>query len=304
MGLFGSGRAKRQNERDAAIAHYEAIAAQAGNAAEAEGASGRWDDALLMSEVSLKAVLALAQLEPGDPRHVHGEAATLYFHASALGRNGRVAEAVAAADRAAALYRRLRPQSPARYDGLISDAEERGERWRAELAGTAAGTPGDELAGLLRSAADGLLAGQPVSPEVARGLSSVPGITPVGAGSARAELAQFHATLADHLSAEVPGEAGTVRRLRLRAHQLFAEASEAQETEMRYGFADYGTDWARTLLVLAREDRESGDTSSLREHCGWLAGVLGQLRPHMLVDRPTAALVAEADAFLQEVGSW
>ncbi|GHH75212.1 hypothetical protein [Promicromonospora soli] len=303
MGLFGRGRARRQSEHDVAIAHYEAMAAQAGNAAEAEGASGRWDDALMLSEVSLKAVAALAQLEPGDPRHLHGEAASLYFHASALGRNGRVADAVDAADRAAALYRRLRPQNPARYDVLIADAEERGERWRAELAGTAASEPEDDIVDLLRSAADRLLGGQPVSPEVASGLSAL-GITLTGAGSGRAGLARTNFTLADHMSAKAPDEALTIRQLRLRAHQLFAEGSEAQEAEMRIGFGDYGTDWARTLLVLARQDQESGDTSSLQEHCGWLAGVLGQLRPYTLVDGPTAALVQEADAFLQEAGSW
>ncbi|MCF4121420.1 hypothetical protein L1785_10550 [Antribacter sp. KLBMP9083] len=303
MGLFGRGRPKRQNGHDEAIAHYEAMVAQAGAAAEAEGASGRWDDALMLSEVSLKAVLALQRLEPGDPRHLHGEAATQYFHASALGRNGRVAEAVAAADRAAALYRLLRPQSPARYDQLIADAEGRGERWRAELAGTVAGAPADDIADILGSAAVRLLEGQPLSPEEARGLSAV-GITAAGAGSARVELARTHLTLADHLSAEAPDEAWTVRQLRLHAHDLFAEASEAQETEMRYRFGDYGTDWARTLLVLARQDHESGDTSSLQDHCGWLAGVLGQLRPYTLVDGPTAELVQEADMFLQGVGSW
>jgi tetratricopeptide (TPR) repeat protein len=303
MGLFGRGRARRQNEHDVAIAHYEAMAAQAGNAAEAEGASGRWDDALMLSEVSLKAVAALAQLEPGDPRHLHGEAASLYFHASALGRNGRVAEAVDAADRAAALYRRLRPQNPARYDQLIADAEERGERWRAELAGTAASEPEGDIVDLLRSAADRLLGGQSVSPEVASGLSAL-GVTLNGAGSGRAGLARTSFTLADHMSAKAPDEALTIRQLRLRAHQLFAEGSETQEAEMRIGFGDYGTDWARTLLVLARQDQESGDTSSLQEHCGWLAGVLGQLRPYTLVDGPTAALVQEADAFLQGVDGW
>ncbi|MFC8798729.1 hypothetical protein ACFT2C_13425 [Promicromonospora sp. NPDC057138] len=313
MGLFGRGRAERQSQHDVAIAQYEAIATQAGAQAESEGASGRWDDALVLSEVSLQAVLAMARLEPGDPRHLHGEAATQYFHASALGRNGRVAEALAAADRAAALYRQLRPQSPARYDQLIADAEARGERWRAELAGTVAGAreqagtvaaaPEDDIADILESAALRLLAGQPLSPEEARGLSAV-GITPAGPGSARVELARFQIALADHLSAEGPDEAGIVRELRLRAHDLFAEASEAQETEMRYGFADYGTDWARTLLVLARQDQESGDTSFLEEHCGWLAGVLGQLRPYTLVDGSTAALAQEADAFLHEVDTW
>jgi hypothetical protein len=315
-GLFGRGGAKRQYGHEATIAQYEAIAAQAGVAAEAEGAAGRWADALTLSEVSLKAVLAMAQLEPGDPRHLHGEAASLYFHASALGRNGRGAEAVAAADRAAELYRRLRPQNPAKYDRLIADAEGRGERWRAELAGPAAGAPAapvadapvagapeDDLADILGFAAIRLLEGQPLSPEEARGLSAV-GITPAGAGSARVELARFHNTLADHLSAEDPDEAWTVRQLRLLAHDLVAESSETQEIAMRYGFGDCGTDWARTLLLLARQDHESGDTSSLQEHCGWLAGVLGQLRPYTLVSGPTAALAQEADAILQEVGDW
>lgn len=321
MGLFGRGKAKRLYGRDATIAQYEAMVAEAGTAAEREGAAGRWADALTFSDVSLQAVLALAQFEPGDPRHVHGEAATLYFHASALGRNGRVDEAIAAADRAAELYRRLRPQNPAKYDQLIADAEGRGERWRAELAGPVVdapaggapveGVPEEDLAGVLDSTeilglvALRLMDERPLSPGEARGLSEL-GITPVGAGSARAELARFHNTIADRLSVEDPDDDWTVRQLRVHAHDLFVESSEAQEMEMRTGFGDYGTEWARTLLFLAKSEHESDDDDTywLQEYCGWLAGVLGQLRPYTLVSGPTAELVQEADAFLQEVGDW
>lgn len=332
MGLFGRGKPKRLYGREATIAQYEAMVAEAGTAAEREAAAGRWADALTFSDVSLQAVMALAQFEPGDPRHVHGEAATLYFHASALGRNGRVDEAIAAADRAAELYRRLRPQNPEKYDQLAADADGRAERWRAVLAGgavdaptteaPAAAAPEEDVADTYDSAVEilgdvalSLITERPLSPKEARGLSAI-GITPVGAGSTRARLARFHNTIADRLSVEDPDDDGrvqglrvdwTVQGLRVQAHDLFVEASEAQEMEMRTGIGDYGLEWARTLLFLAKGERESADdddTYLLEEYCGWLAGVLGQLRPYTIVDGPTAELVQEADAFLQEVGDW
>jgi hypothetical protein len=320
MGLFGRGKAKPLYGRAATIAQYEAMVAEAGTAAEREAVAGRWADALTFSDISLQAVLALAQFEPGDLRHVHGEAATLYFHASVLGRNGRVDEAIAAADRAAELYRLLRPQNPAKYDQLAADADGRAERWRAELAGhaapaveaPAAAAPEEDVADTYDSAAEilgdvalRLLDESPLSPEEARGLLAI-GIAPVGADSTHARRARFHNTIADRLSVEDPDDDWTVERLRGHAHDFFVKSSEAQETEMRTGFGDYGLEWARTLLFLAKGERESddADTDLLEEYCGWLAGVLGQLRPHAIVDGPTAELVQEADAFLQEVGDW
>jgi hypothetical protein len=322
MGLFGRGKAKDPYGREALIAQNEAIVAEAGTAAEREAAAGRWADALTFSDISLHAVRTLARFEPGDPRHVHGEAATLYFHASVLGRNGRVDEAIAAADRAAALYRQLQPHNPAKYDQLVADADGRAERWRAELAGDAVDAPATEapavaapkegLADTSRSAAEilgdvalRLLDESPLSPEEARGLSAI-GITPVGADSTHARQARFHNTVADRLSVEDPEDDWTVERLRGHAHELFVKSSEAQEMEMRTGFGDYGLEWARTLLFLAKGERESDDddTYFLQEYCGWLAGVLGQLRPYTIVDGPTAELVQEADAFLQEVVDW
>lgn len=173
----------------------------------------------------------------------------------------------------------------------------------------------DSAAELLGDVALSLVTERPLSPKEARGLSSI-GITPVGAGSTHARLARFHNTIADRLSVEDPDDDGrvqglrvdwTVQELRVHAHDLFVEASEAQEMEMRTGFSDYGLEWARTLLFLAKGERESADaddTYLLEEYCGWLAGVLGQLRPYAIVDGPTAELVREADAFLQEVGDW
>lgn len=330
MGLFGRGKARDPYGREALIAQNEAIVAEAGTAAEREAAAGRWADALTFSDISLQAVLTLARFEPGDPRHVHGEAATLYFHASVLGRNGRVDEAIAAADRAAELYRRLQPHNPGKYNQLVADADGRAKRWRAELAGhavpaveaPAVAVPEEDVddtydsaAELLGDVALSLVTERPLSPKEARGLSSI-GITPVGAGSTHARLARFHNTIADRLSVEDPDDDGrvqglrvdwTVQELRVHAHDLFVEASEAQEMEMRTGFSDYGLEWARTLLFLAKGERESADaddTYLLEEYCGWLAGVLGQLRPYAIVDGPTAELVREADAFLQEVGDW
>lgn len=331
MGLFGRGKAKDPYGREALIAQNETLVEEAGTAAQREAAAGRWAEALTFSDISLQAVQALARFEPGDPRHLHGEAAVLYFHASVLGRNGRVDEAIAAADRAAELYRRLQPHNPGKYNQLVADAAGRAERWRAELAGhaapaveaPAAAAPEEDLADTVDSAAKilgdvalSLMTERPLSPKEARGLSAI-GITPVGAGSTHARLARFHNTIADRLSVEDPDDDGrveglrvdwTVQGLRVRAHDLFVEASEAQEMEMRTGIGDYGLEWARTLLFLAKGERESADddddTYLLEEYCGWLAGVLGQLRPYAIVDGPTAELVKEADAFLQEVGDW
>lgn len=330
MGLFGRGKAKDPYGREALIAQNETLVEEAGTAAQREAAAGRWAEALTFSDISLQAVQALARFEPGDPRHLHGEAAVLYFHASVLGRNGRVDEAIAAADRAAELYRRLQPHNPGKYNQLVADADGRAERWRAELAGhaapaveaPAAAAPEEDLADTVDSAAKilgdvalSLMTERPLSPKEARGLSAI-GITPVGAGSTHARLARFHNTIADRLSVEDPDDDGrveglrvdwTVQGLRVRAHDLFVEASEAQEMEMRTGIGDYGLEWARTLLFLAKGERESADdddTYLLEEYCGWLAGVLGQLRPYAIVDGPTAELVQEADAFLQEVGDW
>lgn len=330
MGLFGRGKARDPYGREALIAQNEVMVERAGATAQREAAAGRWAEALTFSDISLQAVQALARFEPGDPRHLHGEAAVLYFHASALGRNGRVDEAIAAADRAAELYRRLQPHNPGKYNQLVADADGRAERWRAELAGHAApaveapavAVPEEDVddtydsaAELLGDVALSLTTERPLSPKEARGLSAI-GITPPGEGSTHARLARFHNTIADRLSVEDPDDDGrvqglrvdwTVQGLRVHAHDLFVEASEAQEMEMRTSIADYRLEWARTLLFLAKGERESADdddTYSLEEYCGWLAGVLGQLRPYAIVDGPTAELVQEADAFLQEVGDW
>jgi tetratricopeptide (TPR) repeat protein len=323
MGLFGRGKAKDPYGREALIAQNEAMVERAGATAQREAAAGRWAEALTFSDISLQAVQALARFEPGDPRHIHGEAAVLYFHASALGRNGRVDEAIAAAERAAELYRRLQPHNPGKYNQLVADADGRAERWRAVLAGgavdapateaPAAAAPEEDVADTYDSAVEilgdvalSLITERPLSPKEERGLSAI-GITPVGAGSTRARLARFHNTIADRLSAEDPDDDWSVQGLRVHAHDLFVEASEAQEMEMRTGIGDYGLEWARTLLFLAKGERESADdddTYLLEEYCGWLAGVLGQLRPYAITDGPTAELVQEADAFLQEVGDW
>ncbi|ROO90573.1 hypothetical protein EDD29_8304 [Actinocorallia herbida] len=121
----------------------------------------------------------------------------------------------------------------------------------------------------------------------ATGATGVPALDPRDAEapfvpsqrSAAPFLATAHATaLSAVCLSALPEDVPHGVRLGLEAHYLFAYASEAQDSDLRYRFVTHGALWARVLLALTLALRP-GDPALADDLTGWARAVVARLPP-------------------------
>jgi tetratricopeptide (TPR) repeat protein len=82
-------------------------------------------------------------------------------------------------------------------------------------------------------------------------------------------------------------------RVALEAHALFAMASQARDTSMRFRLDEFGVPWARMLLQCSRMAAAAGLEACALDFARWIASVVSQLVPHAHIDGVVRATVLE-----------
>jgi hypothetical protein len=117
------------------------------------------------------------------------------------------------------------------------------------------------------------------------------------------ELAGFLPTFGTELSKVQAGDLPRPARmlLGLEAHAMFAAASRAEVSGLRYGFGDLGPHWARAVLACADIMNVYGVRAGVRDAIGWLVGICGQLEPFVIIDPAARDLVVECLSWSRDI---
>ncbi len=117
------------------------------------------------------------------------------------------------------------------------------------------------------------------------------------------ELAEFLPTFGSELSKVQAGDLPRPARmlLGLEAHAMFAAASRAEVTGLRYRFGDLGPHWARAVLACAGLMNVSAERAGVRDAIGWLTGICRQLEPFTIIDPAARDLVVECLSWSRDI---
>ncbi|WP_117215176.1 hypothetical protein [Allorhizocola rhizosphaerae] len=124
---------------------------------------------------------------------------------------------------------------------------------------------------------------------------------PSGRCSGDARLAVVNGlALSEHALRLLESSPEAGRRLGLETHFLFAIGARGNEPNLRFNFGPFGRMWAAVVLATARSFESAGDAETCQDLKRWLGGIVQQLIPFAAIDRNTADMVAECEAYVRQ----